>query len=115
MSGDRANVSQAALSGNYAVQAEAVKNRNSKPSTNHAPKGPDNSVLGPKDHSHSSKQPIIWVLGPLGVMSFHKPGSLPRGSHAKYTTWTPKVCEIMALMTVIMGLGLFFYILLGFR
>ena len=31
------------------------------------------------------------------------------------TTWTPKVCKIMALMAVIMGLGLLFYILLGFR
>ena len=30
-------------------------------------------------------------------------------------TWTPKVCKIMALMAVIMGLGLLFYILLGFR
>ena len=30
-------------------------------------------------------------------------------------TWTPKVCKIMALMAVFMGLGLVFYILLGFR
>ena len=30
-------------------------------------------------------------------------------------TWTPKVCKIMAFMAVIMGLGLLFYILLGFR
>ena len=30
-------------------------------------------------------------------------------------TWTPKVCEIMAFMAVIMGLGPFLYILLGFR
>ena len=30
-------------------------------------------------------------------------------------TWTPKVCKIMAFMIVIMGLGLLFYILLGFR
>ena len=29
--------------------------------------------------------------------------------------WTPKVCKIMALMAIIMGLGLLFYILLGFR
>ena len=27
----------------------------------------------------------------------------------------PKVCKIMALMAVIMGLGLLFHILLGFR
>ena len=27
----------------------------------------------------------------------------------------PKVCKMMALMAVIMGLGLFFCILLGFR
>ena len=30
-------------------------------------------------------------------------------------TWTPKVCKIMAFIAVIMGLGLFFYMLLGFR
>ena len=30
-------------------------------------------------------------------------------------SWTPKVCQIMAFMAVIMGLGLLFYILLGFR
>ena len=30
-------------------------------------------------------------------------------------TWTPKVCKIMDFMAVIWGLGLLFYILLGFR
>ena len=30
-------------------------------------------------------------------------------------TWPPKVCKIIALMAVILGLGLLFYILLGFR
>ena len=30
-------------------------------------------------------------------------------------TRTPKVCKIIAFMAVIMGLGLLFYILLGFR
>ena len=30
-------------------------------------------------------------------------------------TWTPKVCKIMAFMAIIMGLGLLFYIFLGFR
>ena len=30
-------------------------------------------------------------------------------------TWTPKVCKIIAFMAIIMGLGLLFYILLGFR
>ena len=29
--------------------------------------------------------------------------------------WTSKVCKILALMAVTMGLGLLFYILLGFR
>ena len=29
--------------------------------------------------------------------------------------WTPKVSKLMAFMAVIMGLGLLFYILLGFR
>ena len=31
------------------------------------------------------------------------------------STWTPKVCKIMASMAIIMGLGLLFYILFGFR
>ena len=30
-------------------------------------------------------------------------------------TLTPKVCKTMAFMAVIMGLGLLFYLLLGFR
>ena len=30
-------------------------------------------------------------------------------------TWTPKVCNIMAFMAILMGLGLLFFILLGFR
>ena len=30
------------------------------------------------------------------------------------STWTPKVCEIMIFRTVIMGLGLLFYLRLGF-
>ena len=30
-------------------------------------------------------------------------------------TWTPKVCKIMAFMAIILGLGLLFYILSGFR
>ena len=30
-------------------------------------------------------------------------------------TWTPKVCEIMAFVAVIMGLGLPLYVLLEFR
>ena len=29
-------------------------------------------------------------------------------------TWTPKVCKVMALKAIIMGLGLLFDILLGF-
>ena len=33
----------------------------------------------------------------------------------KNTTWTPKVCKIMALRVILRGLGLLFYILLGFR
>ena len=31
------------------------------------------------------------------------------------STWTPKVCKIMAFMAIIMGLGPLFYLLLGFR
>ena len=30
-------------------------------------------------------------------------------------TWTPKVCRTMAFWAILMGLGLLFYIPLGFR
>ena len=30
------------------------------------------------------------------------------------STWTPKVCKIMAFWAIIWGLGLLFYMLLGF-
>ena len=30
-------------------------------------------------------------------------------------TWTAKVCKIMAFMAILIGLGLLFYIFLGFR
>ena len=36
-----------------------------------------------------------------------------RNSSIESTTWTPKVYKIMALMAIIMGLGLLFYILWG--
>ena len=36
-------------------------------------------------------------------------------SYSLNNTWTPKVCKTMALRAIIMGLGPFFYILLGFR
>ena len=39
---------------------------------------------------------------------FAKPGEMT-------PTWTPKVCRIMAFMAIMRGLGLLFYILLGFR
>ena len=29
--------------------------------------------------------------------------------------WTPKVCKIMAFLAIIRGLGLLFYIFVGFR
>ena len=38
-----------------------------------------------------------------------------RGGSIISPTWTPGVCKIMAFMAVIMGSGLLFYILLGFR
>ena len=54
----------------------------------------------------------------LGILrfevSFLGAGGLPAGS-LKGCTWTPKVCKIMAFRAVIMGLGLLFYILWGFR
>ena len=31
------------------------------------------------------------------------------------STWTPKVCQTMAFMAINLGLGLLFYIVLGFR
>ena len=37
-----------------------------------------------------------------------------RGGENMYT-WTPKVCQIMASMAILIGFRLLFYILLGFR
>ena len=42
-------------------------------------------------------------------------GTLENGASTNLTTWTPKVCKIMAFIAVIMGLRLLFYILWGFR
>ena len=56
----------------------------------------------------------------MGILAYGVLG-LPKGSDAvlfgpvMVFTWTPKVCKIMAFMAVIMGLGLLFYIPLGFR
>ena len=43
--------------------------------------------------------------------------SIKHESHGilQSSTWTPKVGKIMAFMAIVMGLGLLFYILLGFR
>ena len=41
--------------------------------------------------------------------------TLRHASSTSSPTWTPKVCKITALVAVIMGLGLLFYIRLGLR
>ena len=46
-------------------------------------------------------------------MAVNKASPSPRPR--KGFTGTPKVCKIMALMAVIMGIGLLCYILLGYR
>ena len=58
-------------------------------------------------------QPGCLGLGPMQSSGLVILG-LPDGSQLR-STWTPKMCKIMAFMAVIMGLGLLFYILLGFR
>ena len=37
------------------------------------------------------------------------------GSGSQTSTWAPKVCKTMAFMAIIVGLGLLFCILWGFR
>ena len=49
-----------------------------------------------------------WVATPTESLTGFHVSSCPYQG-------TPKVCKIMAFMAVIMGLGLLFYILLGFR
>ena len=51
------------------------------------------------------------------MSAFRVPGFIPNRcvDEQNSNTWTPQVCKIMAFMAVIMGLGLLFYILLGFR
>ena len=52
---------------------------------------------------------VLFQLSSLGVEGYGVQGL------GMITTWTPKVCKIMAFTAVIMGLGLLFCILLGFR
>ena len=50
--------------------------------------------------------------------SMSRPSSSAHALHSlkmPVLTWTPKVCKIIALMAVILGLGPLFYILFGFR
>ena len=59
-----------------------------------------------------------WLGGSwaLHVVSRGRSSTSSNTSHNEDSnTWTPKVCKIMAFMAVILGLGLLFYILLGFR
>ena len=62
---------------------------------------------------------MFFYRGYIGFMQkSHKLKASKQQSHkpsALNPTWTPKVCKIMAFRAVIMGLGLLFYILLGFR
>ena len=51
---------------------------------------------------------LFQVLDARHQKPYGHPGSLG-------LTWTPKVRKIIAFMAVLMGLGLSFYILLGFR
>ena len=44
-----------------------------------------------------------------------RPRGLRSGEEGLGSTWTPKVCKRMAFMAVIMGLGLLFNLLFGFR
>ena len=59
---------------------------------------------------------IIGGLGRLGLIHSALDDPFPEGMIAVgfIVSWTPKVCKIMALMAVIMGVGPLFYILLGF-
>ena len=55
--------------------------------------------------------PITQFLGTApGIL-----GSVPRKMIAGVIPEAPEVCKITAFMAIIMGLGLLFYILLGFR
>ena len=53
---------------------------------------------------------LVCYFAMLVFVRFRCLGIIPESA-----TWTPKVCKIMAFMAVIMGLGLLFYLLLGFR
>ena len=57
--------------------------------------------------THNSPKVPPREVGGISVLTF--------GSYCQKTTWAPKVCKIMAFMAIIMGLGLLFYILLGFE
>ena len=60
----------------------------------------------------------IYAHTPSSAFEHQKASTWQANMNARFaimSTWTPKVCKIMAFMAIIMGLGLLFYILLGFR
>ena len=56
---------------------------------------------------------VLASANALGSISLRH-GSAPKPKHPK-PYLDPRVCKIVAFMAIIMGLGLLFYILLGFR
>ena len=59
---------------------------------------------------------IPWVKAPRSMKGGVRLGGWGCSPFsAFFPTWTPKVCKIMAFWATFRGLGLLFYILLGFR
>ena len=60
-------------------------------------------------------QHILQMVPILLATSYRGPHEVSLLQPADTSTWTLKVCKIMAFMAILCGLGLFVYILLGFR
>ena len=66
--------------------------------------------LGDPKSDHDFDNPLQSLIIQASIIDRSKPVL-----QTLLTTWTPKVCKIMAFMAIIRGLGLLVYILLGFR
>ena len=88
-----------------------------------APKDPKIEYFGFGNKKLQYRTPSIdcyWVGAVPKLFALLRREDLPSPLHIfnsqiRSLAWTPKVCKIMAFMAIILGLGLLFYILLGFR
>ena len=71
--------------------------------------------LGPEARTVGSLFPWVSFQEERAIQAGLPIRALLKGASKLTATWAPKVCKINSCMAIIMGLGVFFYILFGFR